>query len=648
WGAGSFAAEDGTIVSFANGATLSGLASQTSYQYYVRQNCGGGDLSTWSGPLGFTTLCAPEAAPTTMQTFDTFTSSTQPPCWSEATGTLSASTTLTGTTSSWLLKSNGFANADSSNGGPSINLYGTKNEWIISNPIDLGETAGEYQLRYKYAVTSYNGTGTQTTLGTHKVRVVVSTDGGTTWSDTNVIKTYTGAGSYSNTGENEMITLNYSGLVKIAFVVTTTSSSPDIDFHIDDFIIEEVPSCFPPTTLTATNITSNSAVLAWTSDGENFDIKWGAPGFDLETEGALVEDFANGATLSGLSPQTTYQFYVRNDCGGDLSAWAGPFGFTTLCEAVSSLNENFDSTTTPNLPGCWGKIVDNGASIYATITTTTTNSSSPNGVSLYNSDSSSSSNIILVSPVLSNLDAGTHWLRFSGRNSTASQDIVIGTLSDPTDGSTFTPFETVDLTTTFAEYTVDFSAYSGTDTYIGFRRLSTSTYTYVYLDDIVWEEKPSCMFPLDLTATNLTSNSADLGWTSDGENFDIKWGEPGFDVETEGTLEESFENGGTLSGLDSITAYQFYVRNNCGSGDVSVWAGPYIFSTVCESPDAPTAIVFSSVTATGTTVGYTAPTVAPTGYTIFRSTSNIPPVLANGTAYTVNSTTPVASLTTEG
>src|SRR5690606_17200730 len=212
----------------------------------------------------------------------------------------------------------------------------------------------------------------------------------------------------------------------------------------------------------------------------------------------------------------------------------------------------------------------------------------------------------------------------------------------------FTPFETVDLTTTFAEYTVDFSAYSGTDTYIGFRRLSTSTYTYVYLDDIVWEEKPSCMFPLDLTATNLTSNSADLGWTSDGENFDIKWGEPGFDVETEGTLEESFENGGTLSGLDSITAYQFYVRNNCGGGDLSVWAGPYSFSTVCETPDAPTAIVFSSVTATGTTVGYTAPTVAPTGYTIFRSTSNIPPVLANGTAYTVNSTTPVASLTTEG
>ena len=79
------------------------------------------------------------------------------------------------------------------------------------------------------------------------------------------------------------------------------------------------------------------------------------------------------------------------------------------------------------------------------------------GVSLYNSSSDSASNIMLVSPVLSNLGAGTHRLKFAGRNSTATQDIEIGTLTDPTDPTTFTVFETVDLTTSFAEYTVDFS-----------------------------------------------------------------------------------------------------------------------------------------------------------------------------------------------
>jgi len=169
----------------------------------------------------------------------------------------------------------------------------------------------------------------------------------------------------------------------------------------------------------------------------------------------------------------------------------------------------------------------------------------------------------------------------------------------------------------------------------------------LWIDDFRVELLPSCLEPTTLTAVP-TSNSAVLGWTSDGDTFDIKWGTTGFDFETEGTLVEDFANGGTLSGLTPATAYQFYVRQDCGGGDLSAWAGPYSFSAVCEAPDAPTAMVFSSVTATATTVGYTAPTVAPTGYTIFRSTSNIPPVLVNGTTYAVNSTTPVASLTTEG
>src|SRR5690606_32342247 len=99
---------------------------------------------------------------------------------------------------------------------------------------------------------------------------------------------------------------------------------------IDDILLKETPSCLEPSALTSTNLTYSSAYLAWTSDGTAFDIKWGAPGFDVETEGTLVEDFENGATLSGLDSNTTYEFYVRNNCGGgDLSAWAGPYSFYT-------------------------------------------------------------------------------------------------------------------------------------------------------------------------------------------------------------------------------------------------------------------------------------------------------------------------------
>src|SRR5690606_16064346 len=197
---------------------------------------------------------------------------------------------------------------------------------------DLGSTPGAFRVKYDMAVTSYSGTTAQSTLGSHIVRVIVSTDGGATWSVNNTVKTYTGVGSYSNTGQTETVNLSeYSGVVKIAFVATTSSYSPDVYFFIDNFLVEEIPSCLEPTDLTATNITSNSADLSWTSDGETFDIKWGMSGFDVETEGTLEEGFENGGTLSGLASQTTYQFYVRQNCGGgDLSVWAGPFSFTTL------------------------------------------------------------------------------------------------------------------------------------------------------------------------------------------------------------------------------------------------------------------------------------------------------------------------------
>src|SRR5690606_1508622 len=49
--------------------------------------------------------------------------------------------------------------------------------------------------------------------------------------------------------------------------------------------------CDAPTNLTATNITSVSATLGWTSDGNNFDIEWGTQGF-TQGSGTLVSDIA--------------------------------------------------------------------------------------------------------------------------------------------------------------------------------------------------------------------------------------------------------------------------------------------------------------------------------------------------------------------
>src|SRR5690606_36970001 len=90
---------------------------------------------------------------------------------------------------------------------------------------------------------------------------------------------------------------------------------------------------------------------------------------------------------------------------------------------------------------------------------------------------------------------------------------------------------------------------------------------------------PDCSKPTDLTIDNLTQESADLVWASLGNIFDVKWGETGFDIENEGVLEEGFENGGTLSGLEADTEYEYYVRQDCGVDGVSTWEGPFAFYT---------------------------------------------------------------------
>jgi len=325
---------------------ITGLTANTTYYVRVRA-LSGTCYSQYTSTLIISTACDAEVAPTVLEDFSTFNGAAPAPiCWSEATGVLAAVTTLSGTTGKWT-KANGFANVGT-NVAVKTNLYSTYNDWIISNPIDLGPTPGLYRLKYDMAVTSYNGTAAQSTLGTHRVDVVVSTDGGLTWSNTNVIKTYTGVGSYSNTGQTELINLSsYSGVIKIAFVQTTSSTSPDIDFHIDNFQVEALPSCAEPTSLNVTSLTAISATINWTA---SLSAPTGGYEYEVRTSGAAGSGAtgltASGSTaagvvtanITGLTANTNYSYYVRSNCGSGLfSAWtsAGTF-YTGYCNPAPS------------------------------------------------------------------------------------------------------------------------------------------------------------------------------------------------------------------------------------------------------------------------------------------------------------------------
>jgi|GEM_PF-5276240 len=102
-----------------------------------------------------------------------------------------------------------------------------------------------------------------------------------------------------------------------------------------DTAVKEVSvyTCSPPTALTATNITQNSAVLQWTPANLEtvWDVEYGPAGFVQGTGTLITNVQPNYYYLGGLSPDTPYDFYVRSACPASVySSWAGPATFTTL------------------------------------------------------------------------------------------------------------------------------------------------------------------------------------------------------------------------------------------------------------------------------------------------------------------------------
>jgi hypothetical protein len=106
-----------------------------------------------------------------------------------------------------------------------------------------------------------------------------------------------------------------------------------------------------------------------------------------------------------------------------------------------------------------------------------------------------------------------------------------------------------------------------------------------WVDFIVFPVQSACAAPRNLYASSVTAFTAQLNWVPGGSEmlWDVIWGETGFNPETGGNLIEGitsvpFE----LTGLESVTEYDFYVRGHCDETLMSVWNGPASFTTLCD------------------------------------------------------------------
>ncbi|MBQ0768680.1 MAG: T9SS type A sorting domain-containing protein [Bizionia sp.] len=288
--------------------TASGLLSNTAYDVYVSGQCGT-TATAAQGPVSFTTACDALAAPYT-EDFETFTVSTSAfaleNCWSGSGGAFfwelaaetDTSSGLTGPAPSVTTGNYLFTEATSGSVGDITE--------ITSPLVDL--TA----LTVPALSFSYHMYGTD--MGTLEVLV-----------NGNIEYTLTGEQQAAETDPfvTAFVDLStYAGQTVQVVFRGIRGSEYTSDMAIDNVSFAEAPSCFLPASVSNSALTDVSSTFTWVAGGSETTWEFAnLPSPSTEpTSGTSTT--STTATFSTLTPSTTYDFYVRSDCGGGtFSAW---------------------------------------------------------------------------------------------------------------------------------------------------------------------------------------------------------------------------------------------------------------------------------------------------------------------------------------
>jgi len=166
-------------------------------------------------------------------------------------------------------------------------------------------------------------------------------------------------------------------------------------------------------------------------------------------------------------------------------------------------SQNFDGVTQPALPPDWGSIVQSTVTTALVKTYTTTPHSTPNTAGMTNSTDANATLLLLAPPLGTTIPANTTRLKFWGRAGSAGYPISVGIISNPSDAASYTEVQNIALTTTWTEYIVSFTGYTGTGHTVAFKHGLGGTSRLLYVDDVTIE----LVAPNDLGANALAGNA---------------------------------------------------------------------------------------------------------------------------------------------
>ena len=384
----------GTLVNTLPTYNATGLSPDTAYEYYVRAVCNATHSSSWVGPFLFRTTCNPLPTPF-FETFDS--NSTTESCWkilnlngdSDYWQTNQSGNSPIGDQMAAMFTGSNGANTDwlispTLIARPNQRLrfkYKTLTTDFEDDLKVMLSTTGAAPAQFSTVLyqnsfsTTTNASGTVS--GTNTITVVSAQDVrigdafyiagfpfayGTTVTAINgtVITmsanaTLTVAGIQSVVFSHDIIN-NDVFLERVINLPTGLTGNINIGFYvpffppnpwayrgqflfIDNVIVEDIPSCPAVTNVVTQNIIDTSVGINWQVTGSEtaWEISMQPFGTAAPVGNTLPQYLrtttTHPTTISGLTPSTRYQYYVRAICSStSQSEWVGPFEFITKCD----------------------------------------------------------------------------------------------------------------------------------------------------------------------------------------------------------------------------------------------------------------------------------------------------------------------------
>jgi hypothetical protein len=161
-----------------------------------------------------------------------------------------------------------------------------------------------------------------------------------------------------------LVGYDVSGIVSLRLRAESGGATNDYynDILVDNLFIRQAPTCPSPlvSSFGVANLTADSAEISWLAGGNElfWSVEWGVSGFNFGSGNYDTTTNFFSYPVTGLSPITSYDFYVKAICGaGDSSYWAGPFTFVTPCSTlIPPQLEDFTNAFPPNT--CWDQAGD--------------------------------------------------------------------------------------------------------------------------------------------------------------------------------------------------------------------------------------------------------------------------------------------------